>query len=521
MKYSRTLVAFLTLYVIALVAMAFGAGLNPNVNAWSIALLVSWVVAVQFALLTAARGTAGRFILWLATYLTIFFWIPFFGYLLLPSAFPKWRLSLHDDATTVNVALGFMLAGTIVIVVGYVAGAIASRRIGQSLDRRYAGRPRRQRWLYLSPTWFFVCAMVFLALEAYVTLRFATYFVGNAASGEGSWWRRLSSFSLFSLVGLVYLLDRWPRLTRRGQMLIAVPIALSYLLHVLTGSRSAIFYAGLFVLQYFLVKEGDFKMGRRLFAGLAGAALVAALVFPVASEARFFWSNAFTAGFETEEAKASLWESVSKWQDPVTYLAPFLRLDLFGVVLLIVDGPESPLIDPAPHLGPVHDFKAFVNIIMPGEPFPGVLESSLTFNLIYLGIPAYYFSEFNRVTTSWTMWGLAYAWAGFAGGLILLFFWAAACTFLYRLLIAWSTGPFSIYFAVWAFTKLATQLDTFGFDMSMAYVVYDLMAFVPAALLLWFGTRLRPIAGGLPTTIVPSELRPPAGSALVPNPARQ
>ncbi len=319
----------------------------------------------------------------------------------------------------------------------------------------------------------------------------------------------------------MYLLDHWRDLRWRSRALIGLPIALSYLLRVVAGSRSVVFYAGLFVLQYFLVKRGDFQVQRRLALGLVASAVVAIVLFPVASEARFFWSRAFASGFEIEEAKAGLTESFRSWRDPEVYVAPLSRLDLFGVVLLIVDGPESPLIDPAPHLGPVHDFKAFVNIITPGEPFPGVLESSLTFNLIYLGLPASYFADFNRVTTTWTMWGLAYAWKGFAGGLILMFFLAATCTLLYRVTIAWGNGPFSRYVSVWLFVKLTEQLQTFGFDMSMAYVVYDLMAFVPAMLLLWFGVRLRPLANGGSATIVPPQRRPPAEGTLLPNPAGQ
>src|SRR5262249_24323691 len=150
---------FLTLYLAALFAVAWGTGFNQNVNVWSIALVTVWVVTMQVALLTTVRATAGRFVLWLATYLSDFFWIPFFGYLLLPSAFPSWRPTLYGGVSSMNRALAFMAVGTGVIVVGYVIGAVVTRPIGRSLERKYTAKPRRQRWLHLSPTWFFVCAM--------------------------------------------------------------------------------------------------------------------------------------------------------------------------------------------------------------------------------------------------------------------------------------------------------------------------------------------------------------------------
>lgn len=327
-------------------------------------------------------------------------------------------------------------------------------------------------------------------MEAGLLVRFSVYFAGGAAT-TGAWWRRFFDFGPLSFIGTVYLAKYWSVLARRERFLVGSPVIMDVALRTAFGSRSAIVYFGFFVLQVFLITRGDFKVGRRFAIGLAGVVVLGAFAFPIATAARYLRSEAYAGGVSIADMIAF---AVSNGQiySVRNFTQILVRLDLFGQVVIVMDGPLRPL---GPHTGWVHDAKAFIDMLVPanlfsaGKPFPGVLDSSSVFPYAYMGLPLEYFTEYMKYTMSWTAWGLSYMRFGWAGGCAFLFVVGAGSAWLYQWIRRRAVGAFQVYLQAFAFVWSVEMLNTFGLDYSAINVVYALLPYPVAVLMLWPGTR--------------------------------
>ena len=480
MTYSRILSIGMGIYLSMLLAVFFVTGGSPLANGITIVLIFILMAELQFALLTITRRDAPLSLLFV-TVVFLFFGAPVFGYLLYPNGFIKFH-SVED----VNRALLYLVLGSGTAILGIKSGSQLFTSVHDSTEKDIQRRP------FYCPPWFFFAATV-------VNIGFVLWgaiFLGKASSLLGQYTvtaygflTRFVNSEVILIIGLVLAIENWPRFNKSGRRLLFLSIAIILLVGTLSGSRSALLSLFFYLLIILTNKKGNFLVGRRaaIFVGLA--MLVSLLVFPLATGVRNYWN--MTGRLEHHEG-SFIEEIIRAATSGVDTGSTDQFKSLIYPVLYRLNGLDSLVVITSYnwecaslYINLVNEFKSFLNIIIPGNLFPAIKETSRMFLFVYQGVPIT-FLDFYYVTSMYTLWGICYANFGYFFGLLAIAAFMFLVAGVYQRATRLKTR-FNTYWQVWCLLFAFNLIQSFGLDRSFAYAIYWL---IPGVLWLAILARL-------------------------------
>jgi hypothetical protein len=450
-------------------------GGSPLVNEITIALTFILMVEMQIAILTITHRNAPLSLLFV-TLVFLYFGAPIIGYLLYPDEF----LLLHS-VEDVNRALLYLVMGSATAIWGIKWG---SRRFTSS-TRKDPNRP-----FYSSPRVFFIVTMAYIGIGIWIVLTYrkATTLIDYVRGGPFSFLTRFVDVTILLIIGLVLAIEHWPKFSKSGRMLLFISITMVVLMNGIFGARSTIYVVVLFVLMLLFIKKGNFRVGRSAIILTILAILASMLAFSIITNVREYWKMGATL-----EHYPSIEEFIQAAKGGETGSTDQFK-DLIYPVLYRLNGLDSLVIvtscnreDASLYINLVNEFKSFVNIITPGDPFPGIRETSKMFLVAYKDVPIEYLDSYY-VTSMYTLWGIFYADFGYIGGLLatgaFMFFVAGVYQWLSRLKTC-----FNIYWRLWWLIFADSVILSFGLDRIFAQAIYRL---IPGVLLLAILAYLSP-----------------------------
>lgn len=467
MRYSRLLLLGLYAFALILIGVFLSKRTTGLTNPATLAAELLFIATLAFILLFVPRRSAPLELL-LVTLCCIFFLTPFIGYQLYPDRFPfgggvpRARLS----ASLVTVSVLFLWAGTIALVAGFRLGALPFRR-----DRSVAGTWYCPPWQYL------VVAVPAVFYEVWLALRYQTHTTVITAEREGGFMRRLVHTDAVILVGCVLAAAHWRRFSRPGRWLMGGVLLTGIVYRALSGSRAAMFTVLLTLLIIAVNLRGDFRIPARTLLLLMIACLVSILAFPVATFARTYWD--LSARYGRYLSPAEFARVAGQYSpDGVIFSSNFVyglffRLNGLDPLAVIVKGDAVEL---EKYVSLRNDLQSFINVAVPGTPFPDALERSKTFLVIYRDYPPEYLKQ-HYVTTMWTLWGDAMAHFRFAGGLLAMLMIGIFLSVVFHLLWRWRS-QYALFLQVWWLLTVYYAICSFGFDTTAATSLYLLLPIV-------------------------------------------
>lgn len=462
MRYSRVLASVMGVYAVVVVCAYVAYGDNALVNGWTVALAIVMATVFACVLLTTPARSADLEIMFVST-AALYLCPPVVLYLAAPAWFPFGnfdgfvRLGVDD----VNRALLFVNVGTLVAVAGMRLAALVM-----------SPRPRRERSVpkLVSVRGLIVLGVTYMAIELFIGFRFHR-FSTDIGDSQGPYISliRLISFGSVSFIGVVVGMYHWRelKLGQRAALVGSVPVVVAY--WTLGGSRQAFLTLLVLCLAISLDRFGDFKISRRAFVIVFLGGIASVMAYPVATTIREYWNYSERGGHylswaEFKAAEEEMGNAVR------TSGLPFLigsRLNGLDPIAVIAAGHST---DKARYVSVKNDIESFINIVVPGTPFPEARERSKTFLIVYRGYPKEYLDQFY-VTSMWTLWGDSYALFGFYGGLVWMFVLSAGVTMAFSI-VSRRARPTSGYFRLLFLNMIYYLTLSFGLDTVGATAVY-------------------------------------------------
>jgi hypothetical protein len=467
MRYTHVLHLSFYLYTIVVVALYIAFGGTELVNAQTVALSVIMVGAFSLALLVPCRRSMELRVAFV-TFSALFLCPAVPSYILYPRFFPFGgdneypRVKVHD----VNFALVLVILGTIVATAAFSFGS----HIGSFV-------PRTKRMIppSISIGRLVAVGLLFAGLELFIGIRYSRFSTELEGQEGGLFFlTRLFSSDAFTIVALILVAYQWRQLTRLSRLLLVGTILIIVVHRTLSGARSSVLVVLMLSLVIMLDRHGDFRVSWRALKIVIAAALSMILVFPLATIARDYWAYASGAGkFVSPSAFVRQIDKGRPRQTIDYFYTVAARLNGLDPIATIVAGHGN---DVKKYVNLRNDVESFINIIVPGTPFPAAIEMSKTFLIIYRGYPERYLEQ-RYVTSMWMLWGDCYAMFGFVGGLVWMFFICAIFAAGFALLVR-SRFQGSVFFRDLYLFFTYSLVVSFGLDTFGATAVYYLIPVV-------------------------------------------
>lgn len=370
------------------------------------------------------------------------------------------------------------LPWTLTFLILGVLAAAGGFRLG--VGWRPWNRPRLAReaapLLRLPMTRLVMLALTYFAIEMglWVFLGTASSSLGTggpATSGGLLFLRHFVSLYAATGIGLAVGLDRWKRfgILRRIQFCGFIGLFVFYT--IAGGSRSGLITLTIMATLYLLVRQGNFRIGGRAVAIAVLVPLLAVVIFPIATIVRYGWVAASQRGaFTLDAARGKTAADDSFLVSGVK--AGTNRLNGLDPLLMITNRKEA---------RPLWAFvsyrqmsKSAVNLLVPSaflgrEPFPGVIQTSRLFSVVYRGQPLWYINTWYQ-TDMWTFWGSAFALGGWGGGHAVMFAVSLFLGFGYRRIIK-RAGRLGLLWRLWWLYSCYLVLVSYGFDVDFAAAI--------------------------------------------------
>lgn len=408
---------------LALTWMLFAVrGSNHLVNAQTM-VLATVVVALLGALHAFLRRAAVLVVL--ISLLTFALFLSRITALILdPTGFARYP-GFYPDAGAVNRTLVYVAWGALAAGLGSSVGV----RIGGVLagGRRPSSRPFatsvRVFWL----VGMFAAGLLWVGVWS---LGLANYSDAKDFGALG-YVLRFVSPDIAAMLGFVVAGEMWSRIGRHDRILLGVFFAFYTSGSLLAGSRGVLVNLVTFWLSYQLAKRGNPRLeGRTVRRVLTLVLITAVAVFPIATTIRYVRNDRSVALVVSPSELARRAISLYREQGTRFGISAFAqRVSALDPLARIVHGGKVDF--------PASDVKAYVlNGVLPGDPYPQVLSQGRRFNVEYRAwSPALARTQYHSEV--WTLWGLAYAYAGWRGGLLIVFAAMVLAGLAYRLLSAW------------------------------------------------------------------------------------
>ncbi|MEO8033374.1 MAG: hypothetical protein ABI837_03005 [Acidobacteriota bacterium] len=497
MRYSRILMLVLALYGVAvLIAYSF-AGDNRYVDAMTVILFELVALTFMLELVTLGRRSL-EIELMFVTCSMLFLCLHTFAYLLYPELVAYAGTVRHEiiHVQDVNRGLLYLCLGTAVFVAGVRVGAAVSPPRARA---RRSGPPP----VNLGPLFFVGVYQV--AFELMAGLYFGRFSTIISDANGGGWVGlvgRLVSSTTFVFLAVPVLIHQgraMPSLKRN--LLVAATVGV--LLHeTLVGSRQAVLVALLIGLAVLFDCRGDFFFRRRALLTLAAAALGCVFTFPAATIVRDYWNLSKSAGHNLSWSEFRDIESQPSAARPNMIKVLALRLNGLDPIFAVSSGH---VVERDKYISVPIVLKSFVNVVVPGTPWPEARELSKTFLITYEGYPPE-FLDYFYVTCMYTVWGDSWAMFGFAKGLLAMMVLGGVLAIVFSVLTRRRRRS-SVFWRVAFIYMIYAVTVSFGMDTVGATAVYlALPLFVAMKLSGVYrripGTLHRKVSGPMPELLV-------------------
>jgi hypothetical protein len=216
------------------------------------------------------------------------------------------------------------------------------------------------------------------------------------------------------------------------------------------GSRAGSLRTLTVIVVILIIIQGNFRTTASKFVGIfLLLGLIGLLTFPSATMSRIFIKGThYKIPDAISYAKVEV-EAAGLKTSPKLIHRVLHRLGIvldYPILILTQEGDPAAK---AKYLNLQYPLKNIANLLVPGTVFPEAqLSTSRAIDVIYrggdeVGMYERYFSEF------WTLWGLAYAYFGYLGGLFVIFFLGFIIHSLYAIIIMLFSGMLQFYLRIW------------------------------------------------------------------------
>lgn len=372
----------------------------------------------------------------------------------------------HDD---VNRAILFLGLGALAAGLGAL--------LGTALTNATTVTQRRNRFI-CSPRAYFAVGMIAIALHWAGLFLFGSGSYSNPSDfGIYGYFIRIFSSDLAALLGIVVAGEMWSVMSRKERLMVISPVALYAITLVLSGGRGVLMNLVSYWLSYKVVKHGDYRTNRKDVLRAVFVVLFSAIViFPLSTSIRAVWNGATPEGRPSSPVDliSQAAEVYADEGDTTTVSAFASRAAGLDRLVRVQAGDKVSF--------PLSDVRNYVvNRTVPGQPFPETLHQGQRYDVLYKNIsPADAKSNYNSEV--WYLWGISYAYAGWAGGFVIMFLvWmilAAMYQWLAKLDIR-ANLPMRVLFVNFV---VFAALQNAGFDH---LIVTSLFSLLSGAVMLW------------------------------------
>lgn len=400
----------------------------------------------------------------------MFYFFNVLGYIIYPKATPFISNGTEITPDIVNEALLFTILGVIILPIGFKFGLKFSK---YKYIFNYKYLFTRNIWV-MNYKLYFIFSILFLILDILIKIDNPAHFVGGMSSSYSSL-RRLISFQPFMFIGTVYLVSKHKKISKNNIFIIILPIVIYIISQVLLGSRSEIIFYIIFLLTvYYFVHENLF-IERNLLLYILLICITAVMLFPVG-----YLMRDIIADMSTSQNTISINDLIysisivyGRFTENIYYI--FKRLAYLDHLVLIVNGP---LVNPSSYTGIAHIFKGFINSIVPGDVFPGVIDGMSTFPIIYLNISKSYLMNYHKLTMPWQVFGITYFYFGWLFSVIGYFVIGFLMAKLMYFIVYIVPKKYFLFSTIWAFSIVTNFFHNFGVDGFFANMIYQAIPFI-------------------------------------------
>lgn len=484
MSYRHILRIAIFVNVVVFLTSVLSQGTNNLINYTTVSLVI--VLAVVLIIIVSLEDGSLPQVILFVTLTWLYFLIPLVAYSALPDRFPFGGIGGGVGGfgfQQVNAALLFVIIGALVAVLGFHSGSrIAIGRgsgLVKELPASFFSPPRYWLILYLG-------SFIFEAVTT-VLLNRNSRFIGI---GEATWWLRFVSIDIVSYLMLIFAFQYWHFFKKRDKAFIVGSMILFILFRAVSGSRAVFYSIGLVTLEYYLAAHKAIRFSRKMLVWSLIAVILSVVIYVPVTMLRGYWDSGVheirdLLGHAISESFMDSREVESR--DLIEMITR--RLDGIDSLLVIMGGSR----EAGAYLNPVYDLKNIVNGLLPDrfDPFPDAEKTtSELFIVLYRGYPWRYIDT-QRVTSIYTMWGVAYAHFGLIGGLVSIFIVTLILSAVYEL-IRNIYSRYNIYWRVYWLAVVSRCVLSFGYDFDVTELIYFLIpGVIILATLSWMSTKGR------------------------------
>ncbi len=410
----------------------------------------------------------------------------------------------------INYGLTYVVLGTLLII----AALLTAESVYYRFSRNKIGQDLFQS--HRIPT---LKSLIATGVVIYVVEGYYIIYLGLSASSNcnldvaGKWLIHFFSGDVYILIVIVALVSQYKSLLLKYKVYLYVSLVIysGYLL--LLGSRGATLRLLIIGICLAIACYRDFRI--RLVTLLIlipivgvisvqsyflGTAIREFKRYNCGSDKMFSFSEPErdTVGYEANEKFVAKYRNdvrnVTKFNLPPEYARILDRLGVIDYAIGIVTMKPDPAVKET-YINYSYPLKNLANNLIIGVPYPEA--EKMTNNLmpmLYRNLPLQHVLD-NFVSEPYTIWGLAYLYYGYVGGLIFIFIGM----FLLQLAYIYGSHKFGAYTTLYKATYLWIVMNgaffiTMGFDHAIILVIYMVMQILTTLLILYgFETMFRRI----------------------------
>jgi hypothetical protein len=376
------------------------------------------------------------------------------------------------DAATINAGLLYVLIGTLLYIFGMMIADVFFNQ-KQLLSSQYCYGYHAYKSSNLILLFFIVIAChlytsVILNLSPYGKMQADNY---NTFVQLIKTLFEIDSAFLFVFASLLIL---WHKSANRNHLSALLVVILCYiLLTSFGGSRVGAFRVLKAFVIILIVIHGDFRLKlSKYFKFFIILGAIGLILYPLATYKRGLITTSYhNQKYSIEESNylektKTLIEAVSNRFGVIDY-----------AILVITQGGNEEIKEKYMNFNYLS--KNIINVLLPGIPFHDAdIMTSRLIDVIYRGgatpeMYSWYNSEF------WTLWGLAYVYYGWLGGLLAIFIAGIIIHSVYSIIILKFSGLNQFYLRIWFLSYIPMgTLGNMGFDDAFTTILFGLLQFI-------------------------------------------